>query len=462
MNLSHVDNQGIVSDHRWVVVQVSVQQDIRNVILRDTRLLCIGYEFSIEIYYYVMFHSIESSWILVLSSIGLITLSGICAGLTLGLLSLDVNDLEILKRSSNESDARAVAKVEPLIRKPHVLLVSLLLINSACMEALPLLLDRLLDPASAIIISVTVILLFGEILPQALCKKYGIQVGASLAWLVKLMIFVTYPLSFPISRVLDYALGHTDHALFRRAEIQALVEAQSEMEAPDSSLFISREEAEIVDGALRLYEKSIVDCITPMSSVYSISINDVYSEELELSILESGHSRVPVKMSRGSYKCLLVKELLILPKDCVRKNQKIRDLQEINGLLRDMPVFQASDKKIACLHAMIECMRHMALVVRDTAPSISLADIENQDNIREPLIRSSSEKEWEGMEQELLGIVTLEDILEDVISREIIDETDRFRTNTLKELVVDPQQIKVKEQLIESRRRSVAEKTLTI
>lgn len=411
-----------------------------------------------EIKCHVMFQLIESSWILVLASISLIILSGICAGLTLGLLSLDANDLEILKRSSNESDARAVAKVEPLIRKPHVLLVSLLLINSACMEALPLLLDRLLDPASAIIISVTVILMFGEILPQALCKKYGIQVGASLAWLVKLMILVTYPLSFPISQVLDYSLGHKDHALFRRAEIQALVEAQGELEAPDTSLFISREEAEIVDGTLRLYEKSIVDCITPMNSVYCISINDVYSEELELSILESGHSRVPVKMSGGSYKCLLVKELLILPKDYVTKNQKIRDLPQIIGLLRDMPVFEARDKKIACLHAMIECMRHMAIVVGEMTPLISQEDIENPDILREPLIHSSSAKERERMGQELLGIVTLEDVLEDVISREIIDETDRFRTNKLKEIVVDPQQIKVKEQLIESRRRSVAEK----
>ena len=401
----------------------------------------------------------DSSVILVLASVGLITLSGICAGLTLGLLSLDVNDVEILKRSSNEAEARAVAKVEPLIRNPHVLLVSLLLINSACMEALPLVLDRLLDPISAILLSVSVILLFGEILPQALCKKYGIQIGASLAWLVKLMIFLTYPLSFPISKVLDFTLGHSDHALFRRAEIQALVEAQSERQGPrdeDTSLFISREEAEIVEGTLRLYEKSIEDCITPMDSVYSISIDDVYSEELELSILESGHSRVPVMVSKGSFKCLLVKELLLLPKDCTTRKMRIRDLPEMKGLLRDMPVFQASDGKIACLHAMIECMRHMALVVRDTTGVVSHVDIETPNILREPLMRASSEKD----EHELLGIVTLEDVIEDVISREIIDETDRFRTNTLKEIVVDPQQMKVKEQLIASRRLSVVENNM--
>lgn len=406
----------------------------------------------------------DSPVVLVCASVSLIVLSGICAGLTLGLLSLDANDIEILKRSSNEADIRAVAKVEPLISQPHVLLVSLLLINSACMEALPLLLDRLLDPASAILISVTVILLFGEILPQAVCKKYGIHVGARVAWLVKFMIFVTYPLSYPISKILDFSLGHSDHALFRRAEIQAIVEAHGGRYTPeeDTSLFISKEEAEIVDGTLRLYEKTIVDCITPMSSVYSISSEDVYNENLELSILESGHSRIPVQMShlgKGTYTCLLVKELLVLPKDCTTKNAKIKDIPEILDLLRDIPVFEASDKKISCLHAMLECMRHMALVVRHRERASSSftngqQDIESLDMLREPLIRSSSSENRDSI-FDLLGIVTLEDIMEDVISREIIDETDRFRTNALKDIVADSQQNERKRQLIASRRRLI-------
>jgi metal transporter CNNM len=39
------------------------------------------------------------------------------------------------------------------------------------MEALPLFLDRLADPVTAIIVSVTMVLFFGEIIPQALCTK---------------------------------------------------------------------------------------------------------------------------------------------------------------------------------------------------------------------------------------------------------------------------------------------------
>ncbi len=38
-------------------------------------------------------------------------------------------------------------------------------------QALPLFLDRLMDPLSSVLLSVTAVLLFGEIIPQALCSK---------------------------------------------------------------------------------------------------------------------------------------------------------------------------------------------------------------------------------------------------------------------------------------------------
>ena len=72
---------------------------------------------------------------------------------------------------------RALPACPPqVVAHPHYLLATLLLCNAAAMETLPIFLDRLLNPAAAIIISVTAILIFGEILPQAVCKRYGLQV----------------------------------------------------------------------------------------------------------------------------------------------------------------------------------------------------------------------------------------------------------------------------------------------
>ena len=52
--------------------------------------------------------------------------------------------------------------ISQVIKNQHLLLVTLLLCNAGASEALPLFLDRLADPISAVLISVTVVLIFGE------------------------------------------------------------------------------------------------------------------------------------------------------------------------------------------------------------------------------------------------------------------------------------------------------------
>jgi metal transporter CNNM len=52
---------------------------------------------------------------------------------------------------------------QQILEKPHLLLVTLLLVNAASMEALPLVLDRLVSPYMAVILSVTAVLFFGMV-----------------------------------------------------------------------------------------------------------------------------------------------------------------------------------------------------------------------------------------------------------------------------------------------------------
>ena len=60
-----------------------------------------------------------------------------------------------------------------VLKRPHWLLVTLLLVNAAAMEALPIFLDRLVSPTWAIVLSVTAVLFFGE--PSLFCHKHDLQ-----------------------------------------------------------------------------------------------------------------------------------------------------------------------------------------------------------------------------------------------------------------------------------------------
>lgn len=93
------------------------------------------------------------------------------SGLTLGLMSMDIVELEVLKRSGSVQEQRHAERIIPVIKDAHFLLVTLLLCNAAAMEALPIFLDKLFSEIVAVLISVTAVLLMGEVIPQAVCSK---------------------------------------------------------------------------------------------------------------------------------------------------------------------------------------------------------------------------------------------------------------------------------------------------
>uniref|UniRef100_A0A453T048 CNNM transmembrane domain-containing protein n=1 Tax=Aegilops tauschii subsp. strangulata TaxID=200361 RepID=A0A453T048_AEGTS len=193
-----------------------------------------------------------SWWAYAALSAFLVLLAGIMSGLTLGLMSLGPVDLEILMRSGTDAEKAQAAAILPVVKKQHQLLVTLLLCNACAMEALPIFLDRIFNPVLAIILSVTFVLAFGEVIPQAICTRYGLAVGASFVWLVRIVMVIAYPIAYPIGKLLDFALGH-ESALFRRAQLKALVSIHSKAAGKGGEL--THDETTIISGALDLTEK---------------------------------------------------------------------------------------------------------------------------------------------------------------------------------------------------------------
>jgi metal transporter CNNM len=178
------------------------------------------------------------------------------------------------------------------------------------LQALPIFLDRIFHPVVAVILSVTFVLAFGEVIPQAICTRYGLAVGANFVWLVRILMIICYPISYPIGKLLDCALGHNESALFRRAQLKALVSIHSKEAGKGGEL--THDETTIISGALDLTEKTAEEAMTPIESTFSLDVDSKLDWEAIGKILARGHSRVPVYSGnpRNIIGLLLVKSLL--------------------------------------------------------------------------------------------------------------------------------------------------------
>jgi metal transporter CNNM len=77
-------------------------------------------------------------------------------------------EMTIKARSGTPSEQKYAAKVLPVISQHHLLLVTLMLWNACATEALPIFLNKLVPEYVAIIVSVTLVLFVGEIIPSIL------------------------------------------------------------------------------------------------------------------------------------------------------------------------------------------------------------------------------------------------------------------------------------------------------
>ncbi|CAN1158621.1 DUF21 domain-containing protein At4g14230 [Linum perenne] len=397
----------------------------------------------------------------------LVIFAGLMSGLTLGLMSLSLVDLEILQRSGSDAEKKQSGfslslccflllfdsvmlslrlNSFPLYQKQHQLLVTLLLCNAASMEALPIYLDKMFNQYVAIILSVTFVLFFGEVIPQAICSRYGLAVGANLAWLVRLLMIICYPISFPLGKILDYVLGHNE-PLFRRAQLKALVSIHSKEAGKGGEL--THDETTIIAGALDLTEKTAEEAMTPIESTFSLDVNSKLDWEAIGKVLARGHSRVPVYSGnpKNIIGLLLVKALLTVRPETETPVSAV-SIRRIPRVPSDMPLYDI-------LNEFQKGSSHMAAVVRAkgksrtslkeasrlkgtdlllTTPLLYKVDEAHDDDgsivvdiDRFSKVAYGVPLQSEAIENgEVIGIITLEDVFEELLQEEIVDETDEY------------------------------------
>ena len=386
-----------------------------------------------------------AQWADILISVVLVLMAGLMSGLTMGLLSMDPMNLRIIAKSAPEEHTRTYAKrILPLVKRHHLLLVTLLMANAFCMESLPLFLDRLTGPIGAVVISTTAVLAFGEIIPQAICTRFGLAVGAYTYWFVWILIALLSPVAWPISKLLDCVLGEEEQTLYRRAELKELVgfhsigglgedDSEADSSDPSSSHYdsprnsydtssgrlesagrseshdshelalqlkgtgrernsekLTRDEVRIIRGALDLRDKKAIDSMTPWGQCFTLPFSGRMDVATMTRIFESGHSRIPIwrEDENDVMGMLLVKQLIMLsPND---------------------------GSPISSLHI------HRVPMVPSTMSLSQLLGIFQSGGIHLSIVVSPHDHITP------LGVITLEDVIEEILQNEIIDETDLY------------------------------------
>jgi metal transporter CNNM len=309
----------------------------------------------------------------------LIFFSAVCSGLNIAIMSLDLAEL---KRKAKLSDKRA-KRVLPLRENAHLTLAGILLSNVAFASGAAIVLGDNFNGFVAVAISSLLLVVFAELLPQAFFTRRSLVICSYLAPLMRTMILVTYPVSKTLQLMLDRLFGQSKgNGLHTRHELGLMINEH----LGEKSSELDEDEVEIIRGALQLSEKHVSEIMTHIENTYWLTLETSLDTKKIEEIKEASYSRIPIfdKKLTECHGILLMKDMVDIDFD----SQKYK--------VRDMKIH--STKMVGSRTALDTMFRKFI------GARTHLMPIEKNDKI--------------------VGIVTIEDLVEEIIGHEIIDESD--------------------------------------
>ncbi|EUC48581.1 hypothetical protein COCMIDRAFT_2645 [Bipolaris oryzae ATCC 44560] len=331
-------------------------------------------------------------WLFLGIAVALVLAGGVFAGLTIALMGQDEIYLQVLASSGEKHERKNAKRVLKLLeRGKHWVLVTLLLSNVITNETLPIVLDRSLGGGWPAVVSSTVlIVIFGEVVPQSICVRYGLPIGAAMSPIVLGLMYIMGVVAWPTAKLLDYLLGEDHGTVYKKGGLKTLVSLHQSLGLEHERL--NEDEVTIITAVLDLKAKAVGNIMTPMKDVFTMSSDTVLDEKMMDSILSAGYSRIPIHTPENENNfvgMLLVKMLITYdPEDALR----VRDFA-----LATLPETRPETSCLDILNFFQEGKSHMVLV-----------------------------SEYPAEARGAVGVVTLEDVIEELIGEEIIDESDVF------------------------------------
>ena len=299
-----------------------------------------------------------------------------------------VNRMKVYLRAE-QGDVKS-QKVQKLIAKPDRMITTILIGNNIVNILMPTLvttiaLTRGWEVGLATAILTVVIIIFGEVLPKTIAATFADRVVYIVAPVISFFVVLLMPLTWLLSQFTNIFIriiskGTVKEATLTKEELRSMVDIASTEET------FEEDESERIKGVLDFPHKDVSDVMsTHRTDTVAISIDSTYEEVRDL-ILDSSYTRYPVfEESMDNVVGLFYSKKLI--EWSMDPNLTIRDLMDDNPLF---VVQSVSVEKV--FKMMMSKKKHMAVIL----------------------------DEYGGT----LGIVTHEDIIEEMIGQDIEDETD--------------------------------------
>lgn len=204
-------------------------------------------------------------------------------------------------------------------------------------------------------------------------------------------MFLLYPVAWPMSVVLDRVLGDEMGTIHDKSQLMELLKLHVRHNAVDA------EEADVMTGALKFKSKQVAEVMTPQEEMFMLHVDARLNFETLSAIFKAGYSRIPVYS---------------------------RDRDDVVGLLftKDLVLLDPQDN-VSVRHI----MQLFSRTFENAFPDMVLGDLLKlfkQGRCHLAIVRDVNNEGEGDPFYEVKGLVTLENIIEEILQDSILDEYD--------------------------------------
>jgi metal transporter CNNM len=190
--------------------------------------------------------------------------------------------------------------------------------------------------ASGFVISTSIIVIFGEIIPQTVGNRFGLILSVKIRYVMFSIYYALFLFSFPIGAVLDKILGEEVGHVLSRHQIKRLFAIY------EKNKMLNPSELKMLTAAIDLDNQTVLQVMTPLSNIYMLDLNSTLDHSLMKDIYLKGHSRIPVfdRTRDNIVGVLMARDLMMINTD----TQLVTLKQLSSILIRDVVVIDGNTK----------------------------------------------------------------------------------------------------------------------